>query len=92
MDRVDPEKVAEVYLVNAVGPTYLFLALKPLMDESTAPKWMAISSGVASVSDFEKYAAYKMYPYNASKAALNHFTKTIHVDYPHIVAFSISPG
>lgn len=92
MEKIDPKTVADVFLVNSVGPTFLFLALKPLLDRAETPKWMAISSAVASIEDFQKYAFFKMYPYNASKAALNHFTKTIHVDFPNIVAFAVSPG
>ncbi|KIV97876.1 hypothetical protein PV10_01577 [Exophiala mesophila] len=92
MESINPQNVAEVYMVNSVGPTFLFLAVKPLLDKAESPKWMAISSAVASIQDFQKYSFFKMYPYNASKAALNHFTKTIHVDFPDIVAFSVSPG
>lgn len=92
MENIDPKGLAEVFLVNAVGPAVLFLALKPLLDKAESPKWMSISSAVASLQDLEKYAMFRGFPYNTSKAALNYFTKTIHVENPNIVAFAISPG
>jgi norsolorinic acid ketoreductase len=92
METIEPASVAEVYITNAVGPTFLFRALKPLLDRAPNPKWVALSSAVASIETYEKYMLFKMYPYNASKAALNHFTKTIHIEYPNIVAFAVSPG
>ncbi|SPO02785.1 related to ketoreductase [Cephalotrichum gorgonifer] len=92
IETIDPKGLAEVYLVNAVGPAVLFLALKPLLDRAETPKWLAISSGLASLHDLHKYPMFPGFPYNGSKAALNHFTKTIHVESPKIIAFAVSPG
>ena len=92
IETIHPKGLAEVYLVNAVGPAVLFLALKPLLDRAETPKWLAISSGLASLHDLHKYPMFPGFPYNGSKAALNHFTKTIHVESPKIIAFAVSPG
>ncbi|KAF4954403.1 hypothetical protein FSARC_12146 [Fusarium sarcochroum] len=92
MDSIDPEGIAGVYLVNAVGPALLFLGLKPLIDRSETPKWMGISSAIASFQNVEKYPTFKGFPYNTSKAALNYFAKTLHFENPNLVAFVASPG
>jgi norsolorinic acid ketoreductase len=92
METIDPEGLAQVYLINSVGPAILFIALKPLLDEATNPKWMSISTGLASIQNMEEYPNFKGFPYNASKTALNYFTKAIHFENPEIVAFTISPG
>jgi norsolorinic acid ketoreductase len=92
VESIDPKAVADVYVINAVGPALLFMGLKPLLERTKNPKWVAMSSPVASIEDYQKYMFFKMFPYNASKAALNHFTKTIHAEYENIVAFAISPG
>lgn len=92
MDTIDPKGLAEVYLVNSVGPAILFLALKPLLDKADAPKWMAISTAMASLQDAEPYTMFAGFPYAASKVALNYFTKSIHIENPNIVAFATSPG
>ncbi|KAH8176715.1 short chain dehydrogenase domain-containing protein [Sarocladium implicatum] len=92
IESIDPRDVADVYVINAAGPALLFMGLKPLLDRAENPKWMAMSSAVASIEDYQKYMFFKMFPYNASKAALNHFTKTIHAEYQNIIAFAVSPG
>ena len=91
METIDPKGLADVYLVNVVGPAILFLALKPLLDKSEAPKWMSISTALASLQDIDKYPMFRGFPYNGSKAALNHFTRSIHSE-TNIIAFTISPG
>lgn len=92
MSTIDPNSLAEVYMVNAVGPAILFLALKPLLDKAAKPKWMSMSTGLATLQELEKYKMFAEFPYGASKVALNYFTKSIHVENPNIVAFAISPG
>lgn len=92
MHTIKPENIAEPYLINAVGPAILFLAVKPLLDEAKTPKWLSVSTAGASLTDLEKYLAFVGYPYMASKTAMNFFTKSMHAEYPHIIAFVVSPG
>jgi NAD(P)-dependent dehydrogenase (short-subunit alcohol dehydrogenase family) len=92
MSTIDPEGVAQVFMINSVGPTILFLALKPLLDQSESPKWMSVSTGLASLQTLENYPMFLGFPYGTSKAALNYFTKAIAFENPNIVAFAISPG
>jgi norsolorinic acid ketoreductase len=92
MASIDPAKLADVYLVNTVGPAMLFIAVKPLLDRSSAPKWLSMSSGLASTTNMEMFGAFPGFPYNSSKTALNHITKAIHVEHPNIVSFAVSPG
>ena len=80
-----------MYLINVVGPAILFLALKPLLDKAETPKWLSISTGLASLQDIEKYPMFPGFPYNGSKAALNHFTRSMHFE-TNVIAFTASPG
>ncbi|EWG55300.1 hypothetical protein FVEG_13322 [Fusarium verticillioides 7600] len=84
--------IANARIVGDQGVALLFMGLKSLLERAENPKWMAMSSAVASIEDYQKYMFFKMFPYNASKAALNHFTKTIHAEYENIIAFAVSPG
>ena len=92
IETIDVKGLADVYIINAVGPAILFIALKPLLDRAEAPKWLSVSSGLASIHDLHNYPMFPGFPYNGSKAALNHFTKSIHVESDKIVAFAVSPG
>jgi norsolorinic acid ketoreductase len=92
MASIDPAGLADVYMINTVGPAMLFIAAKPLLDKSSAPKWLSMSSGLASTTNMEMFGAFPGFPYNSSKTALNHITKAIHFEHPNIVAFAVSPG
>jgi NAD(P)-dependent dehydrogenase (short-subunit alcohol dehydrogenase family) len=92
IETIDVKGLADVYIINAVGPAILFIALKPLLDRAEAPKWLSVSSGLASIHDLHNYPMFPGFPYNGSKAALNHFTKSIHVESDKIVVFAVSPG
>jgi norsolorinic acid ketoreductase len=87
------KEVRDHYEVNVLGPLILFQALYPLLkkSKSDAPKFVVISTAIASIGD--------MYPmpvtaYGASKAAVNYVTKKIHQEHEKdgLIAFSLSPG
>ncbi|KAM0526587.1 hypothetical protein ACHAP9_004769 [Verticillium nonalfalfae] len=92
LETVDPADFQHVLLVNAVAPTALFNAAQPLLDKAENPKWVSISTLMATIGGLEKTAAWPSVPYSASKAALNFITKSIHIWRSNITAISVHPG
>jgi hypothetical protein len=73
-DSVDPKDLTESFNTNAVSNLTLFSAARALLERSSKPKWIAISTRVASIAaplPFYPYAA----TYGMSKAAQNWFTQ-----------------
>jgi NAD(P)-dependent dehydrogenase (short-subunit alcohol dehydrogenase family) len=76
LESADPKAFTESFAINAVGPIALYQAAHPLLVKSSAPKWVSISTRIASTAaplPFYPYAA----AYGVSKAALNWFTKYV---------------
>ncbi|KAM5346295.1 hypothetical protein ACJ41O_009300 [Fusarium nematophilum] len=93
----DAQDFANTLAVNVVGPLALFAATKPLLDHAAAPKWVSISSGVASMTNhdamFTNMGGRPMgFGYGASKAALNHLSLNIHSENPKLTAIAVDPG
>ncbi|EPE32006.1 NAD(P)-binding Rossmann-fold containing protein [Glarea lozoyensis ATCC 20868] len=85
------KEVREHFEVNAVGTLSLFQETWPLLEKSERPVFMALSTGVGSIGDMESMPL-KSTAYGASKAALNYMMRKIHLEYPNLIAFPISPG
>jgi NAD(P)-dependent dehydrogenase (short-subunit alcohol dehydrogenase family) len=92
MSGIDPAGLQDVYMVNAVGPALLFLALHALLEKASQPKWCSISTATSSIENAHFFAAFPGFAYAASKAALNSFTRAMHVENERIVAFAVHPG
>ncbi|KAF3005604.1 hypothetical protein E8E13_001969 [Curvularia kusanoi] len=81
----------ESFSVNAFSNVVLYQALSSLLKKSVAPKWISVSSRVASTSaplPFYPFAA----AYGMSKTAQNWFTQTLHTANQSLTAFAIHPG
>ncbi|KAL1700545.1 hypothetical protein EV121DRAFT_295104 [Schizophyllum commune] len=89
--ELGPEDMIRHFEVNTNGPLVLFQATYSLLKESKAPKFVAISSGFGSIANAGR-TSMLMYPYGASKAALNWVVRKLHHDFPDFVIFPISPG
>jgi NAD(P)-dependent dehydrogenase (short-subunit alcohol dehydrogenase family) len=74
LDTVDIKDVIDAFNVNTVGPIRLFQAVKPLLEKSSSPKWVSVSSAVGSITNQEVHKASFLGAYGVSKAALNWFT------------------
>jgi norsolorinic acid ketoreductase len=93
----DAEDFANILAVNTVGPLALFAATKLLLDHAEKPKWVSVSSSVASISNHEATFAYMGgrpmgFGYGASKAALNYLTLNIHSENPNLTVIALDPG
>lgn len=74
LDVAPLKDVEEAFTVNVVGPIVLYQALKPLLDKSSAPKWVSVSSQCGSMAKIEPLGFAVVGAYGVSKAALNWFT------------------
>lgn len=81
----------EHYKVNVVGPLILFQAIIELLEASPNPKFIVLSSILASISFLENIPIGTTV-YGSSKAALNFVTRRIYYEHPKIVALPIHPG
>jgi len=79
--KIDQIKLCEVkalYEVNLFAVIRLIQVLKPLLDESMAPKIINITSALGDITKMTEeefcYASYNLTAYATSKAALNIFT------------------
>lgn len=84
--------VTESLTVNAVSPFALFQAAKPLLDQSSRPVWLSMSSAAGSIGNLAEYQAHFLFGYGVSKAALNWTTMAISASNDHIIAYAVHPG
>ena len=67
--------------VNTNGALVLFQAAYPLLKESKTPKFVAVSSVIGSITMAAQLPV-NVYPYGASKAAINWIMRKLHHDFP----------
>jgi norsolorinic acid ketoreductase len=77
--------------VNTLGPLRLFKAAAPLLKASGQPKFVYISTALASIDGLENSPSLTA-AYGVSKAAGNYLIKKIHGEDETLIAFSIDPG
>ncbi|RAK78078.1 SDR family oxidoreductase [Aspergillus fijiensis CBS 313.89] len=85
------EEVRSHLEVNILGPLRLLQAMAPLLRNASAPKFIYISTLLASIGGIGQ-----MYtltgPYGMSKAAGNYLVRKAHAENEHLVTLSIDPG
>lgn len=94
LDRADD--IAEVSVdvlrhtleTNVVGVWRVIQVFLPLLEKSTAPRIVNVSSGAGQLSDPGNWAP----AYSVSKTALNGVTTQLAVARPHIAVNAVSPG
>ena len=73
-DTADVQDVIDAFNVNTVSPFLLYQALKPLLDKSSKPVWITVSTIAASIGGLEANGAAIVSAYGISKAAVNFLT------------------
>ncbi|THX81132.1 NAD(P)-binding protein [Aureobasidium pullulans] len=78
--------------VNTIGPLALFQAFLPLLLQSAHPRFVAMTSGAASLREMEHMPLMPVTAYGASKAALNYIVRKIHFENLGVCSWVLSPG
>ena len=90
------DDLRKVYDTNVFGPVRVLHAFIPLLESSSAPAVVNVSSGVGSLglaSDPESSLSEANYPvYASSKAALNMLTIRYAAAFPRMRIHSVDPG
>lgn len=89
--EVTPEEMTRHFEINTNGPLVLFQATHALLSASPAPKFVPISSGNGSIEQGTQFPG-DIYPYGASKAALNWVVRKLHREFPAMIIFPLAPG
>ena len=91
--RIDPEAMAENFLINAIGPALLIKHLCPLMPKDRPSIFATLSARVGSISDNRSGG---WISYRASKAALNQIVKCTSIELarskPLAMVAALQPG
>ncbi|KZT54355.1 NAD(P)-binding protein [Calocera cornea HHB12733] len=85
------DSMREHYDVNVVGPTLLFQSVWPLLEQSTKPEFVIISSIAGSIAGGASLPA-GILAYGASKAGANFLAMKLHSEHPELVVADIHPG
>jgi len=88
---VKPEDILEHVSVNVIGPVLLFQAVLPLLQKSRNPKFVAMSSGAASIEGIER-SFIPNAAYGSSKAHLNYIMREAHFENKNLTFVIIDPG
>jgi NAD(P)-dependent dehydrogenase (short-subunit alcohol dehydrogenase family) len=91
--RLDPEAMAQVFVLNTIGPALVAKHMLPLMPRERPFAFAALSARVGSISD-NRLGGW--HSYRASKAALNMLLKNFALEmartHPHGVIAGLHPG
>lgn len=88
---VDERDMYAHFEVNTMGPLRLFQAMAPLLQEAMAPKFVYISTQLASIGGIGQTPTLTV-AYGISKAAGNYLVRKIHAENEHLIALSFDPG
>lgn len=79
VDTVSKEELTESFNINTLGPVFLFQAVKPLLQKSKSPVWVAVTSATGSIGGMEAFGTHNLSAYGIAKAGLNWFTMYAHI-------------
>ncbi|KAJ4031135.1 hypothetical protein NW761_013201 [Fusarium oxysporum] len=85
---IPTDDLRSAFEINTIGPLTLAQGLWPLLQKSSAPKVVNVSSSVGCITYHEVVAG----AYGPSKAALNWLTRALHLQNEGLVAFALHPG
>ncbi|KAJ5675208.1 uncharacterized protein N7477_005142 [Penicillium maclennaniae] len=77
--------------INELGPLRLCRAAAPLLESSKEPRFVYLSSELASITGLENSSSLTA-GYGISKVACNYLVKKLHEEHKALIAFSIDPG
>jgi norsolorinic acid ketoreductase len=77
--------------VNTLGPLILLQATWSLLQASSQPKFVVLTSAVGSMGGMED-ANLRLIAYGTSKAAVNYIVRKLHFEYETLITVLIHPG
>ena len=83
--------IRESFEVNTIGPFNLIKAFKPLLEASSAPKFLVLTSTIGSFGELPNYQV-PFFSYGVSKAAANYLVAKLKYEVPSITAQAFNPG
>lgn len=83
-------ELRQSFEINTLGPIKLFQATCSLLQKSTNPKLILISSSLGSIGVMEGNVP--SLAYGVSKAAANYFIRKVHFEHEEITALAVHPG
>jgi norsolorinic acid ketoreductase len=83
-------ELRQSFEINTIGPIKLFQAAFPLLQRSTNPKFILISSSLGSIGAME--GNIPSLAYGVSKAAANYFVRKVHFEHEEVTAVALHPG
>jgi len=90
---IDPEMMAESFIVNTIGPALVAKHVLPLFPRDRRAVFAALSARVGSIGD-NRLGGW--YSYRASKAALNQIIRTLSIElaakHPLAICVGLHPG
>lgn len=90
---IDPETMAQLFAINAIGPVLLMKHFLPLLPRQGRALFATISAKVGSIGD-NRLGGW--YSYRASKAALNQLVRTAAIElsrtHPQAICVAVHPG
>ncbi|KAI6777464.1 hypothetical protein HG530_001409 [Fusarium avenaceum] len=88
------DNINKHFEVNTIGPIVLFQAIADLLQASSNPTFIAISTLIGSIGSMEHLVGLPptASPYGGSKAALNWFIRRLHFEEPWLTSFVFHPG
>lgn len=89
--EVDESDMYTHFEVNAMGPLRLFQAMAPLLQKARTPKFIYISTQLASIEGIGQTSSMTV-AYGISKAAGNYLVRKIHAENEHLIALLFDPG
>ncbi|KAE9380844.1 aflatoxin biosynthesis ketoreductase-like protein nor-1 [Stipitochalara longipes BDJ] len=97
MDRVNTvlntpaEQVRKHIEVNAIAPLLLLQAFMPLLEQSSAPKFLLISSSIGTLTNMEN-VPFPFFAYGLSKTAANYLVRKAGLENPKLITQAFNPG
>ncbi|KAE8442533.1 hypothetical protein EG329_003248 [Mollisiaceae sp. DMI_Dod_QoI] len=85
------EQMRKHFEVNSIAPLILLQAFKPLLDASSSPKFLVLTSSLGSIGDMQNMPV-PFFAYGASKAAANYFVRKVAFENPKLVSMAFNPG
>lgn len=77
--------------VNTIGPLLLLQAFVPLLEQSSAPKFLLTSSSIATLTNMEN-VPYPFFAYGLSKSAANYLVRKAGFENPKLTTQAYNPG